>query len=59
MEKTWKDHYSQDGKVVFVLHENTYVRVSACTLLKVGEEFGNHDPKKTNEPKENEKHCLY
>ena len=27
--------------------------------LKVGEEFGNHDPKKTNEPKENEKHCLY
>ena len=49
----------QDGKMVFVRHRNIYVRVSPCRLLKVREEFGNHDPKKNDEPKEeNEKHCL-
>ena len=49
----------QDQKVVFVRHGNIYVRVSPCNFFKVGEEFGNHDPKKNNEPKEeHEKHCL-
>ena len=49
----------QDGKVVFVPHGNIYLRVSHCRRLTVGEEFGNRDPKKNNELKEeNEKHCL-
>ena len=49
----------QDGKLVFVRHGNICVRVSPCRLLKVGEEFENHDSKKNDEPKEeNEKHCL-
>ena len=45
--------------MVFTRHRNIYVRVSPCRLLKVGEEFGNHDLKKNNVSKEeNEKHCL-